>query len=305
MNINDMINGGMNGGASTFVVVVTLVNILACLWLIWWTAKRRPGEGDTTGHAWDDIQEFNNPLPRWWLGLFIGTIIFGFAYLWLYPGLGNFAGSKNWTSNNELARDQAATQALFEKNYGTYVQMDLVALSTQPKAMAAAKNLFANNCTVCHGVDARGTKGFPNLTDNDWVWGGDPDTIYQTIANGRNGVMPAWGSVLGQQGVEEVSAYVLSLSGRNVPHDWIEPGKQRFATICAACHGVDAKGNVLLGAPNLTDKIWVYGSSMNTIRETVANGRSNQMPAHLPLLGETKVKLLAAYVYGLSHSQTQ
>lgn len=301
MNINNV----MNGGASTFVLVVTILNILACLWLIWWTSKRRAGEGDTTGHAWDGIQEFNNPLPRWWLGLFIGTIVFSLIYLWLYPGLGNFAGSKNWTSAKQLASEQAATQALFEKNYGAYAKLDLVALSKEPKAMAAAKNLFANNCTVCHGVDARGTKGFPNLTDNDWLWGGDPDTIYQTIANGRMGVMPAWGAVLGKQGVEEVSAYVLSLSGRNVPHDWIEPGKQRFATICAACHGADAHGNQALGAPNLTDKTWIYGSALNTIRETVTNGRSNQMPAHLPLLGETKVRLLAAYVYGLSNGQAQ
>jgi cytochrome c oxidase cbb3-type subunit 3 len=291
----------MSAPVALFVVIATVLNILACLWLIWWTAKRKPGESDTTGHSWDGIQEYNNPMPRWWLGLFIITIIFGFIYLALYPGLGNFAGTTAWTSTGQLEKDQAHTQAVFEERYGALVTVAVPTLAKNPVAMAAAKNLFANNCATCHGADARGTRGFPNLTDNDWLWGGDADTIYATIANGRKGVMPAWGAVLGKEGVEQASAYVLSLSGRSVPADWIEPGKQRFATICVACHGADAKGNQALGAPNLSDKTWVYGSSMDTIRETVANGRSNEMPAHLPLLGETKVRLLTAYVYGLSH----
>lgn len=294
-------NSPMSSPAAWFVLVATIINILACLWLIWWTAKRRaPVEADTTGHEWDGIREYNNPMPRWWLGLFIITIVFGLVYLALYPGLGNFAGTYAWTSEGELTKEQARTQAAFEERYGTIAKLDVVAVANNTAAMAAAKNLFANNCATCHGADARGTRGFPNLTDNDWVWGGNPETIYETIANGRKGVMPGWVAVLGQQGVEEVSAYVLSLSGRKVPADWIEPGKQRFATICVACHGMDAKGNQALGAPNLTDKTWVYGSSMDTIREAVANGRNNEMPAHLPLLGETKVKLLAGYVYSLS-----
>ncbi|MGE0114568.1 MAG: cytochrome-c oxidase, cbb3-type subunit III [Steroidobacteraceae bacterium] len=293
----------MSSPAALFVVVGTIVNILACLWLIWWTAKRRSGEADTTGHTWDGIQEYNNPMPRWWLILFIVTIIFGFIYLALYPGLGNYSGSKAWTSANQLAQEQARTQASFEARYGEIAKQDLASLSKNAEAMASAKNLFANNCTVCHGADARGTKGFPNLTDNDWLWGGSPETILETISNGRKGVMPAWGAVLGKQGVEEVSAYVLSLSGRKVPSEWVAAGKERFATICAACHGPDATGMQALGAPNLTDKTWIYGSSVETIRETVTNGRSNEMPAHLGLLGETKVRMLAAYVYSLSHQQ--
>ncbi len=300
--MSDTMSSMMSAPAAWFVIVATVANILACLWLIWWTAKRRPGESDTTGHEWDGIQEYNNPMPRWWLGLFIITIIFGFIYLALYPGLGNFAGTYAWTSEGELAKDQARTQAAFEERYGAIAKLDVVAVAKNAEAMAAAKNLFANNCATCHGADARGTRGFPNLTDNDWVWGGNPETIYETIANGRKGVMPGWAAILGQQGVEEASAYVLSLSGRKVPADWVEPGKQRFATICVACHGADATGNQSLGAPNLTDKTWVYGSSMDTIRDIVANGRNNEMPAHLALLGETKVKLLAGYVYGLSHS---
>ena len=292
----------MSSPAALIVLIATVVNILACLWLIWWTAKpRAPVEAETTGHEWDGIREYNNPMPRWWLGLFIITIIFGFIYLALYPGLGNFAGTLAWTSEGELAREQARTQAAFEERYGATAKLDVVAVAKNPEAMAAAKNLFANNCATCHGADARGTRGFPNLTDNDWVWGGNPETIYETIANGRKGLMPGWAVILGRQGAEEVSAYVLSLSGRKVPADWIEPGKQRFATICVACHGAEATGNQALGAPNLTDKTWVYGSSMDTIRDIVTNGQNNEMPAHLPLLGETKVKLLAGYVYGLSH----
>jgi cytochrome c oxidase cbb3-type subunit III len=291
----------MSAPVALFVLIATVINILACLWLIWWTAKRRAGESDTTGHTWDGIQEFNNPMPRWWLGLFIITIIFGFIYLALYPGLGNYAGTKAWTSTGQLAADQAHTKAVFEDRYGALAKLDIASLAKNPEAMAAAKNLFANNCAVCHGADARGTRGFPNLTDNDWLWGGDPDTIYATIANGRRGVMPAWGAVLGKEGVEQAAAYVLSLSGHNVPAEWVGPGKERFATICAACHGADAKGNQALGAPNLSDNIWIYGSTMATVRETITNGRNNEMPAHLPLLGETKVKMLSAYVYGLSH----
>lgn len=293
----------MSSPAALFVVVLTVGNIIACLWLIWWTARRRTGEADTTGHVWDGIAEYNNPMPRWWLILFIVTILFGFVYLALYPGLGNFAGSRVWTSVNQLAQEQAHTQEVFEARYGELARQDFVSLSKNAEAMTAARNLFANNCTVCHGVDAGGTRGFPNLTDNDWLWGGSPEAIYETIGHGRKGVMPGWGAVLGQQGVEEVSAYVLSLSGRRVPSEWVAAGKERFATICAACHGADATGNQALGAPNLTDKIWVYGSSMETIRETVANGRSNEMPAHLGLLGETKVRMLTSYIYGLSQLQ--
>jgi len=291
----------MNPTVALIMVVLTIGNIVACLWLIWWTAKRRGVESETTGHEWDGIKEWNNPMPRWWLGLFIITIIFGFAYLAMYPGLGTMKGNQNWSSTEQLKQEQVSAQAAFDARFSRVSTTDIVALSKDGEAMAAAKNLFANNCAVCHGSDARGAKGFPNLTDEDWLWGGSPETIYETIANGRKGVMPAWGAMLGQQGVEEVAAYVLSLSGRQAPADWVAAGKTRFETICVACHGVDGKGNQTLGAPNLTDNVWLYGHSMETLRETIGNGRNNEMPAHLPILGETKVKMMAAYVYGLSH----
>jgi len=291
----------MNSTVSTLMVVLIIANVVACLWLIWWTAKRRSGESDTTGHEWDGIRELNNPMPRWWLGLFIITIVFAGVYLWMYPGMGTNAGSKNWSSVGQLAADQASAQAAFDTRFSRVAATDIVALSKDTEAMAAAKNLFANNCSVCHGSDGGGAKGFPNLTDDDWLWGGAPETIYATIANGRKGVMPAWGALLGKQGVEEAAAYALSLGGHDAPADWVAAGKQRFETICIACHGADGKGNQALGAPNLTDGIWLYGHSMESLRETIGNGRSNEMPAHLPLLGETKVKMLAAYVYSLSH----
>lgn len=291
----------MNPTVAIIMAIVTILNIVGCLWLIWWTARRRAGEADTTGHTWDGIQEYNNPMPRWWLGLFIITIVFGFAYLALYPGLGAFAGTKAWSSTKQLEIEQAATQARFDARFAKVAGEDLAVLAKDKDAMSTAKNLFANNCSSCHGADARGAKGFPNLTDNDWLWGGSPDTIYQTIAHGRKGVMPGWAAVLGQQGVEEAAAYVLSLSGHKVPADWVKAGEQRFNTICVACHGPDAKGNQALGAPNLADKTWLYGSSLATLRDSIANGRSNEMPAHIDTLGETKVRLLAAYVYSLSH----
>jgi len=291
----------MNPTISLLMVVLIVGNVVACLWLIWWTAKRRSGESDTTGHEWDGIRELNNPMPRWWLGLFIITIIFAGAYLALYPGLGAYAGNQNWSSAGQLQQEQVSAQAAFDTRFNRVATTDIIALSKDTEAMAAAKNLFANNCSVCHGSDARGAKGFPNLTDDDWLWGGSPDTIYETIAHGRKSAMPAWGAMLGQQGVEEAAAYVMNLSGHQAPADWVAAGKQRFETICVACHGVDGKGNQSLGAPNLTDNVWLYGHSMDTLRETIGNGRSNEMPAHLPILGETKVKMLAAYVYGLSH----
>lgn len=286
---------------AVLIAVFTSLNIAGCLWLIWWTAKRRPGEADTTGHTWDGIQEYNNPMPRWWLGLFLITIVFGLGYFALYPGLGAYDGSKHWTSVAQLEQEQAATRRAFDDRYASLANENLVALAKNKEAMATARNLFANNCSTCHGADARGAKGFPNLTDNDWLWGGDADTIYQTIAHGRKGAMPAWSAVLGQQGVEETAAYVVSLSGHRAPADWVKAGAQRFQTICVACHGVDAKGNQTLGAPNLTDKTWLYGASLATVRETIANGRNNEMPAHIDALGETKVRMLAAYVYSLSH----
>ena len=302
--------------ASLFIIVFTAINVVACLWLMWWTARTRVAATATmedragkTGHVWDgDLEELNNPLPRWWLGLFIITIVFGAAYLTFYPGLGNFAGTSKWSSAGEYQAGVDQQRALFESRMASLQYRSLQDLSRNGAAMATARNLFIANCAGCHGSDARGARGFPNLTDPDWLWGGDEEHMLETIAQGRHGIMPALGSVLGEQGVKEVAAYVVSLNGRSAPDDWVKAGETRFQTLCVACHGVDAKGNQLLGAPNLTDQTWLHGGDFDSIRATVTNGRDNQMPAHRELLGETKVKLLAAYVLSLSgdaHAATE
>ena len=300
--------------ASVFIVVFTAINIVACLWLMWWTARTRVAADDsspaasaddgTTGHVWDgDLEELNNPLPRWWLGLFIITVLFGAGYLTFYPGMGNFAGTSKWSSVGAYEEQVARQRANFDARLASLQGRSLRELAGNGSAMATAKNLFSANCAGCHGSDARGAKGFPNLTDKDWLWGGDEDRLLETIAQGRHGMMPALGSVLGEQGVNEAASYVVSLSGGKAPTDWIAAGQRRFATLCVGCHGADGEGNPLLGAPNLTDNIWLHGGDFDTVRATITNGRDNQMPAHQDLLGDTKVKLLAAYVLSLNEAE--
>jgi len=300
----------MSHAVGIFITVAALGNIAAVLWLIWWTAR---GSGKIaplqTTHVWDDdLTEYNNPLPRWWLWMFLLTIVFGLGYLLWYPGLGRFAGLGHWTAVSQYNAEDMAARQVLEQRFAAFKGQSLSALSQDPGAMATAKNLFAFNCAACHGSDARGAKGFPNLTDNDWLWGGSEETILQTISQGRDGLMPAWGPVLGHDGVENVLAFVLSLSGRKsdvpVTAEQLGAGKTTFTTMCAACHGADGKGNQVLGAPNLTDSIWLHGGSVADIRETITLGRVNKMPAHLERLGETKVRLLAAYVWSLSQAKT-
>jgi len=297
--------------ASVFIIVFTAINIAACLWLMWWTARTRvPGQASgasnedgvgNTGHVWDgDLEELNNPLPRWWLGLFIITVLFGAAYLIIYPGMGNYGGTGQWSSVGAHDAQVQQQRENFEARLAPLKQRSLQQLAGDSGAMSMARNLFNANCAGCHGSDARGAKGFPNLADKDWLWGGGEDRILETIAEGRHGVMPALGPALPGNAINEVASYVVSLSGGKAPEDWIEAGEARFQTICVACHGADAKGNALLGAPNLTDKVWLHGGDFDTIRATITNGRDNQMPAHRELLGDTKVKLLAAYVLQLS-----
>jgi len=296
----------MKSGIAIFVVIAVLVNIFAGLWLIWWTTRGVKAAPQDTTHVWDDdLTEYNNPLPRWWLWLFILSIVFAVAYLVFFPGLGNYRGVLNWTSVSEFKADDTAARDAFEQRFAADKDKSLLELSKDPAAMTTAKNLFALNCSSCHGSDARGAKGFPNLTDQDWLWGGSEKTVYQTIAQGRHNAMPGWGPALGADGVEQVLAYVLSLSGRELKGpagaaDSVAAGKVRFTTMCSACHGADGKGNQALGGPNLTDSVWLYGGSVDDIRDTITKGRSNAMPAHLDRLGDTKVRLLAAYVLSLS-----
>ncbi|MFA7386201.1 MAG: cytochrome-c oxidase, cbb3-type subunit III [Thiohalobacteraceae bacterium] len=287
-----------------WVILLTLGNILACWWLIAWTSRKRTGEaanGAVTGHTWDgSLQEYNNPLPRWWLWLFHLTLVFGLIYLVLYPGLGKFSGAWNWTQENQYADEMQRAAEKFGPIFAAYAQQDLAQVARDPDAAKIGQRLFLNYCATCHGSDANGTPGFPNLADNDWLYGGEPETIKASILDGRQGVMPGWKDALGTTGVEEVTAYVVQLSGREADAAAATAGKARFDAMCVACHGADGTGNKALGAPDLTDNVWLYGGSPGVIQQTIASGRNGVMPAHREFLGEDKVHLLAAYIYSLS-----
>ena len=309
---------------SFYVAILTLVSIGACGLLLYLTGRMRVkaaskapegnesgvGSISTTGHVWDeDLAEYNNPVPRWWMWLFYLTIAFSLAYLVLYPGLGKTPGILGWTSAGAYANERTEFDDKTKPLYAKYLVMDIKKVAVDAQAHAMGERLFLNYCTQCHGSDAGGSKGFPNLRDNDWIYGGDPQTIKESITNGRNGIMPPFGAVLGDDGVKNVANYVRSLSGLPVDGPRAQLGKPSFMQICASCHGADGKGNPQLGAPNLTDQIWLYGSSEATIIETISTGRGaagavTRMPAHKDLLDEGKIQLLTAYVWGLSYVRT-
>jgi cytochrome c oxidase cbb3-type subunit III len=298
----------MTTGWSLFVIVLTLVNILACVWLLRWTMKPKSatekiGDGSDTGHTWDgDLREYNNPLPKWWLWLFYITVVFGLVYLVIYPGLGNFGGLSGWSQSQQYEQERAAVEARAAALLAPFATMTVTELAGNAQAMETANNLFQNNCAQCHASDGGGARGFPNLTNDDWQWGGDPDSIVQTISAGRVAAMTPWGEVLGEQGVDEVVAYVLQLSGQSADAAKAAAGATHFQTYCFACHGADGKGMAVLGAPNLTDGVWLYGGDPATLHETVTKGRMGQMPAFGDRLGEQRVRLLAAYVLRMSGS---
>lgn len=318
-----------------WITIITLATIFGCGVLLWWCTKDKMGvdEGSDMGHSYDGIKEINNPLPKWWRYMFWMTIVFALGYLVLYPGLGAWGNLLGWHSANQSVLSLQESNAAVEKAKaaGQYVQYDqekaqadktfgetfkklayqadgttfrpLTEVANDPNAMKVGKALFLQNCALCHGSDARGQKGFPNLTDNDWLYGGEPEVIKTTILHGRIGAMPAWKDTLGPDGVREVVSYALSLSGRKVDPREAEAGKKRFV-LCAACHGPDGKGNPAVGAPNLTDQIWLYGGTRANVEETVKYGRNGQMPAWQSILGDDKVHLLAAYVFSLSQNNS-
>jgi cytochrome c oxidase cbb3-type subunit 3 len=290
-----------SGFWEVYIAVISLVSIVACAVFLKLQSVRRVTEPDTSGHVWDeDLSEYNNPLPRWWAWLFYITIFFSLGYLALYPGLGIWGGSLGWTQLKQLEEENARAQAAYGPLYDRYGAQEIAEVAKNPAALAIGQKLFLNHCAQCHASDARGSRGFPNLADRDWLWGGTPEAISTSIAEGRTGVMPPFGPALGEQGVKDLAHYVMSLSGG--AHDSIRAarGKEKFVQLCAACHGADGKGNQQLGAPNLTDGVWLHGSGEAAIAETITRGRSNQMPAHKELLTPAKIHLLAAYVYSLS-----
>lgn len=290
---------------SWYVAIISVGNIVACYWLIKWASKRRDNEavqGAVTGHKWDDdLEEYNNPLPRWWLWMFYLTIVFGLVYLALYPGLGNYPGKLGWSQAGQYNDEIKQANKTYDPVFARYAKQDLAMLAKDDTAVKIGQRLFLNYCATCHGSDAGGTRGFPNLTDKDWLWGGDTASIKTSILNGRMGVMPPWEAVLQTKGVDEVTHYVMSMSGKKHDAAKAGAGKAHYDTMCVACHGADGKGNPALGAPNLTDNTWLYGSSAGEIAKTIAKGRMGVMPAHKDFLGEDKVHLLSAYIYSLSN----
>lgn len=286
---------------SGYIIALTVVFLVLITWLLFATRKgQRPDQTDsTTGHEYDGIAELDNPLPRWWFMLFIATLVFTVIYLILYPGMGKWPGVLGWTQINQYEREVVRAEEQFAPIFSRYTSMPIEDVARDEEARRIGQRLFATNCSVCHGSDARGAFGFPNLTDNDWLWGGKPEQILTTLQHGRQAAMAAWLPVIGEQGVRNVAGYVRSLSGLESEGVDIEAGQQVFASNCVACHGPDGKGNPLLGAPNLTDDIWLYGSSMLQVQHTIRAGRNGNMPSQAHL-GEDKLHMLAAYVYSLS-----
>ena len=289
-----------------YVIIITVVTILLCFWLLQWTKgisnRDEEGEGTgTTGHVWDeDLVELNNPLPRWWLQLFYITIAFAFIYLALFGGLGNIPGVLNWSQEGQYAAEMKSAAEAQESIFARYRQMDNDALIADADANATGQRLFANSCAMCHGSDARGARSFPNLADHDWLYGDSFDTVMQSIANGRTGAMPVMVGGLDDSAIDDLVAFVQSMSAQPVDADMAARGKLSFDMLCIACHGVDGSGNQALGAPRLNDDIWLYGGESETIRKTVTEGRNGNMPAHKDLLSEDRRRLIAAYVLSLS-----
>jgi cytochrome c oxidase cbb3-type subunit 3 len=318
---------------SLWIVILTLTCLVGCAAILYWCLKDNMGvpDGEDMGHEYDGIRELNSPLPKWWSYLFVSTFIFAAIYLVLFPGLGNFKGILGWSSSNQtittLAESKTAIASAQESKqldqyakelddadsyYGEAFKRlafkedgsgfrSIPEIAKDEDAIKVGQRLFLQNCSQCHGSDARGQKGFPNLADDAWLYGGEPEAILNTILHGRIGQMPPWEAALGEDGVKEVVTYTLSLSGRKVNAREAAAGKQRFV-MCAACHGTDGKGNPAVGAPDLTDKYWLFGDSRAELTATVAKGRSGVMPAWKDILGEDKVQLIAAYVWDLGNS---
>jgi len=289
-----------------YIAVPTVLGILGCYLLVRWMGQRRVSDTETpenTGHVWDeDLRELNNPLPKWWLNMFYITLVFGAVYLLLFPGLAVFPGLLEWSDTKRYEREMQAAEERYGPLFEQYLDVPIRKLAENEAAVQVGKRLYAAYCTTCHGSDAGGVRGFPNLRDSDWLWGGSPEAIETSIAEGRQGVMPAWQGVVGEQGVFQLAEYVRHLSGRYADRSVVDKGEQLYEQHCVACHGPEGKGNKALGAPDLTDNIWLYGGSQRRLIESIGQGRQGRMPAHGEFLGEAKVHLLATYVFSLSVS---
>ncbi len=297
-----MLQGGavMSAFWSDWVIVITFAMMGGCLWLLFGNSRGKPGE--STDHVWDDdLREFNNPLPRWWFNVFVLTVIFGAGYLAFYPGLGNLGGRLGWTSTKQM---QAKLDELTARRHAAFAALagkDIPALAKDPSAQSLGRAVFLGNCAGCHGADARGAVGFPNLTDKDWLYGGSPEAIVETIAHGRHGIMPPIGLGLTADARQALLDFVPFWSDTTLDPAKREAGMRQFAITCAPCHGADGKGNQALGSPNLTDDIWLFKGGREGVGDTIMKGRQSTMPAHENILTPDEIRVVAAYVYGLSH----
>ncbi len=290
----------LNGFWSGWVIVLTVITFVLVTWLLFANRKRTPMDSKTTGHEYDGIEEWDNPLPGWWFAMFTITLVWGFGYLLAYPGFGNFPGVLGWTSTEQHAEEVAVAEEKYRAMRDKYLAMPIEEIYTDPAVRKMGMRIYGNNCSQCHGLDAAGALGFPNLADADWLYGGESAAIKHSIVNGRRAAMPAWESILGEDGIAEATAYVLSLNSRDADPAMVEAGQKHYQTYCIACHGSDGKGNPALGAPNLTNGIWLYGGSEEQIAHSLRIGRNGQMPAFGNTLGEDKIHLVTAYIYGLS-----
>lgn len=289
---------------SLWIIVLTVATIVGVTWLLFANRKsKNMREDGTTGHVYDGIEEYDNPLPAWWFYMFVFTIVFGIGYLIAYPGLGNYQGVLGWSQEQQYQDRVSAAEAKYGEIFAQYRSMPVDEIIKDRKALKMGQRLFANNCAQCHGSDARGSYGFPNLADAEWLYGGSPEQIKTSITHGRNGAMPAWGAAMSDADIANVSQYVISLSGRDAEPEAVQQGQQKFQMFCVACHGADGKGNVAFGAPDLSNNIWLYGGSVGLIQRTIRSGRNGKMPAHQDLLSEDKIHLLTAYVVSLSKDQ--
>jgi cytochrome c oxidase cbb3-type subunit 3 len=285
---------------SAWIILLTTATIIYFTWLL--VANKKTGarrEDTPTGHAYDGIEEYDNPLPTWWFYMFLITIVWGIGYLIVYPGMGNWAGVAGWTSAGQHEEEVAAAEEKYNAVFERYLAMSVEEIAEDPDARRTGMRIFGNNCAQCHGSDAGGGYGFPNLTDDDWLYGGSPDAIKTTIINGRQAAMPAWESVLKDKGIQQVTAYVLQLGGRDADEQMATAGKKHYQTYCIACHGPEGKGNQVMGAPNLTDATWLYGGSRAEIAHTLRIGRNGVMPSFKNTLDPAKIHIVAGYVYGL------
>ena len=294
---------------SYYIIAIVTCSFIFIIWLLLSQDKvklKKDEEAETMGHSWDGIEEYNNPLPRWWYWMFVGTIVFSIGYLTFYPGLGDFKGigfnGKPWSQISQYQDEVQAAEQETGALYAKYKGMSIPDVAKDPAAMTIGKNLFDTYCIQCHGSDAKGSRGFPNLTDTDWIYGGTPEKIHETITKGRTGIMAAWGPILGEEGVRDAANYVMSLSRKEgFDENRAARGKEIFTANCVACHGDKGQGTLGM-APNLTDDTWLWGRSEKAIMETITGGHHNEMPAWEGFLTEEKIHLLTAFVWGSSHT---